>query len=369
MKVLTHRKPLLEGLDLVKDAVSKHSALPILKDVKITAESESLYLYTTNLTTGIKTRVKEADVIEPGTALCYTMKLLSIVKELPDAEIILTKEENGHVRVECENVSFKLVGLSEEEFPNEMKPSEENAFPITQEFFTALLKVRHAASKEESRYNINGVYLDKDTVATDGHRLSLTRDTNPLRNTLVPSEFVNTILRLRRNGNQNYRLSRSDSTIFICSEDLVIHSRLIDGEFPDYEQVIPQSHERTATMDRRKLIHAIRRITLMSDKSNQIRFEFNGNRVLLTSANPDAGEAREELESHYESNSPKGTSFAIGFAGKYILDVQEVLEGDQVSLLMNDPDQPLRIEEKNSTHIIMPVRLMESFQQEEKKAA
>ena len=369
MKVLTHKKPLLEGLDLVKDAVSKHSALPILKDVKITAEGDNLYLYTTNLTTGIKTRVKEADIIEPGIALCDAMKLLSIVKELPEAEVILTKEDNGHVRVECENVSFKLVGLSEDEFPNEMTPPEQNAFSIGQEFFTALSKVRHAASKEESRYNINGIYFDKDIVATDGHRLSLTRDTNPLRNTLVPAEFVGTILRLRRNGNQNYRLSRSDSTIFICSEDLIIHCRLIDGEFPDYEQVIPQTHEKTATMDRHKLYHAIKRITLMSDKSNQIRFEFNGGRVLLTSANPDAGEAREELESHYEINSPEETAFAIGVAGKYILDVLEILEGDRVTFLMNDPDQPLRIEEKDSTHIIMPVRLIESSQQEERKAA
>jgi len=369
MKVLTHKKPLLEGLDLVKDAVSKHSALPILRDVKITAEGDTVYLYTTNLTTGIKTRVKEADVIEPGIALCDTMKLLSIVKELPDSDIILTKEENGYVRVECENVGFKLVGLGEEEFPNEMMPSGGNGFSIGQEFFTALLKVRHAASKEESRYNLNGIYFDKDIVATDGHRLSLTRDTNPLRNALVPSESVNTILRLKRNGKQAYTLSRSDNSIFICSEDVVIHSRLIDGEFPDYEQVIPKTHERRATVDRQKLYHAIKRITLMSDKSNQIRFEFNANRLLLTSANPDAGEAREELECHYESASPKETSFAIGFAGKYILDVLEVLENDQVTFLMNDPGEPLRIEEKDSTHIIMPVRLMESFRQEQKEAA
>jgi len=369
MKVLTHKKPLLEGLDLVKDAVSKHAALPILKDVKINAGGENLYLYTTNLTTGIKTRVKEANIIEPGVALCDTMKLLSIIKELPDAEIILSKEENGHVKVECENASFKLVGLSEEEFPNEMIPSEQNGFSIGQDFFSALFKVRHAASKEESRYNLTGIFFDKDIVATDGHRLSLIRDTNPLRDTLVPSEFVNTILRLRRNGNQSYRLSRSDSTIFICSEDLIIHSRLIDGEFPDYASVIPTTHERTAIMDRQKLHQAIKRITLMSDKSNQIRFEFNGGSVLLTSANPDAGEAREELETDNTPASTEESPFAIGFAGKYVLDVLEVLDNDQVTFLMNDPDQPLRIEEKNSTHIIMPVRLIESLQQEEKKAA
>ena len=122
-------------------------------------------------------------------------------------------------------------------------------------------------------------------------------------------------------------------------------------------------------MDRHKLHHAIKRITLMSDKSNQIRFEFNGGRVLLTSANPDAGEAREELETHYESNSPEETPFAIGFAGKYILDVLEVLEERPGDIPDERPRPTLRIEEKDSTHIIMPVRLIESSQQEEKKAA
>jgi DNA polymerase-3 subunit beta len=357
MKVLTHKKPLLEGLDLVKDAVSKHTALPILKDVKISAEGESLHLYTTNLTTGIKTKVKEANVVEPGTACCDSMKLLSIVKELPDSEIILTKEENGHVKVECENVSFKLIGLCEDEFPNEIIPAEKGGIPVGEEFFTAIAKVKHAASKEDSRYNLNGIYFDKDIVATDGHRLSLVKNGHTIKNTLVPLEFIPAVLRTRRNGN-NILFCRSENFIFICSEDITMHCRLIDGEFPDYEQVIPRTHERTATMDRHKLHHAIKRITLMSDKSNQIRFEISGDRVILTSASPDAGEAREELETTYRSDHPDESPFAIGFAGKYILDVLEVLEGDQVTFLMNDPDQPLRIEEKDSTHIIMPVRLL-----------
>ena len=107
----------------------------------------------------------------------------------------------------------------------------------------------------------------------------------------------------------------------------------------------------------------------MSDKSNQIRFEFNGGHALLTSANPDAGEAREELEARYTSNPSDGNPFVIGFAGKYLLDVLEVVENDKVAFLMNGPDQPMKIEEKDSLHIIMPVRLIESSHQEEKKAA
>jgi len=369
MKAFIQKKPLLEGLDLVKDAVSKHVTLPILKNVKINAEGEGLYLYATNLNTGIKAWVREANVIEPGTALCDALKLLSIVRELPDTDIILSTEENNHVRVECDHVSFKLIGLGVEDYPAEISPIEPDTHPIGEDFFKALLKVRHAASREESRYNLNGVYLNGEIVATDGHRLSLARTSHPMEDALVPLEFINTILRSRRNGDQNFTLSRSESTIFFYSEDLIISSRLIDGSFPDYKRVIPETHERAATMNRLRLYHAIKRILLMSDKSNQIRFEFNGDRALLTSANPDAGEAREELEARYTSNPSDGSPFVIGFAGKYLLDVLEVLESDQVTFLMNQPDQPMKIEESDSLHIIMPVRLIESSHQEEKKAA
>jgi len=358
MKVLIHKKQLLEGLEIVKDAVSKQNALPILKGVKITADDENLYLYTTNLTLGIRTRIKEAKVVESGAAGCDAMKLLSIVKELPDGEVILRTEENGHVRVECQNINFKLIGLREEDFPSEINPEEQNSFPIGPDFFSALLKVKHAVSKEESRYNLNGVYFDKEIVATDGHRMSLVKNTHPLENTIVPIEFIHTMIRLRRNENQNIRLCRSENTIFISSEDLRLHCRLIDGSFPDYASVVPLTHQRSAAMDKLRLYHAVKRIMLMSDKSNQIRFDFNGDHVLLTSASPDAGEAREKLEIHDPSNASGETPFVIGFAGRYLLDVLEVLEDDHVTFLMTSPDHPLKIEDKESVHIIMPVRIL-----------
>lgn len=357
MKALVHKGKLLEGLEIVKDAASKQNALPILKGVKITADDENLYLYTTNLTMGIRTRIKEAKVVEPGAAGCDTMKLLSIMKELPDTEVILRTEENGHVRVECENINFKLIGLREEEFPPEVNPGEQNSFPIGPDFFSALVKVKHAASKEESRYNLNGVYFDKEIVATDGHRMSLAKKNHPLEKTIVPIEFINTIIRLGKNGNESTRLCRSENTIFIYSEDLTLHCRLIDGLFPDYESVVPMTHQRAATMDTLRLYHAVKRILLMSDRSNHIRFDFNGDHVLLTSAIPDAGEACEKLEIRDQPNPSDETPFVIGFGGKYLLDVLEVLKDDQVTFLMSSPDRPLKIENKDSVHIIMPIRL------------
>ena len=358
MNVLVRKEQLLEGLEIVKDAVPKQNPLPILKGVKITADDKNLYLYTTNLTLGIRTRIKEAKVVEPGAAGCDAMKLLSIVKELPSAEVVLKTEENAHVRVECENVHFKLIGLEEEEFPAELTPSEPNGSPIGPDFFSALLKVKHAVSREESRYNLTGVYFDKEIVATDGHRMSLSKKEQPLKNTLVPIEFIHTLIRLKRAENQTIRLCRSESTLFISSEDLRLHCRLIEGPFPDYASVVPPTHQRAATMDTFKLYHAIKRIMLMSDKFNQIRFDFNGDHVLLTSASPDAGEACEKLETHDQSPPSGETTFAIGFAGHYLLDVLDILEDDHVTFLMTSPDHPLKIEDKDSVHIIMPVRLL-----------
>jgi DNA polymerase III sliding clamp (beta) subunit (PCNA family) len=111
-------------------------------------------------------------------------------------------------------------------------------------------------------------------------------------------------------------------------------------------------------MDKLRLYHAVKRILLMSDKSNQIRFDFNGDHVLLTSASPDAGEACEKLEIHDQSNPSGETPFVIGFAGRYLLDVLEVLEDDHVTFLMTSPNHPLKIEDKDCVHIIMPVRLL-----------
>jgi len=117
------------------------------------------------------------------------------------------------------------------------------------------------------------------------------------------------------------------------------------------------THERAATMDTPKLFHAIKRIMLMCDRSNHIRFDFNGDHVLLISASPEAGEAQEKLEIRDQSNPSGETPFVIGFAGRYLLDVLEVLEDDHVTFLMTSPDSPMKIENKDSAHIIMPIRL------------
>ena len=354
MKILIQRNPLLQGLDTVKEAVPKQNALPILKGVKITADNQNLYLYASNLTMGIKTRIKEANVIEPGIAACEALKLLSIVKELPETEILL-KTEDDHVKLECQEINFKLIGLNEQDFPQEVNPSEENSFLVGADFFSALSKVKHAASREESRYNLSAVYLSKEIVATDGHRMSIAKTQFPMENTLLPIDFITALMKWKQNDHT--RISCSQNIFFVYSEDLLFHGRVLDGTYPDYGAVIPQSHQRTATMDSKRLFHALKRIMLMSDPSNHIRFNFNGDHVVLASESPEAGEGHERLELLDRPDSSEHEPLLIGFSARYLLDVLEVLQGDRVTFLMNGSDQPLKIEDNDSIHIVMPVKV------------
>ena len=148
--------------------------------------------------------------------------------------------------------------------------------------------------------------------------------------------------------------------MFIKSENLIRFGRLIDGEFPDYSQVIPNGAPRYATVDRLRLFQAIKRIMLMSGKNYQMKFEFWPHSLTLSSCSPELGDASEEIEAEYNSETDKNKPFAIGFNGKYLLDMLEVLEGERVTIGMNNEVSPVKVDEGDSIHVLMPLRLVES---------
>ncbi|HPD61033.1 MAG TPA: DNA polymerase III subunit beta, partial [Thermodesulfobacteriota bacterium] len=157
MKIQIDKPAFMEGLETVKGTVGKETHLPILRSVKITASEGNLLLHTTNLSTGTRASLKKVTVIEPGEALCDAAKLLSIVKNLPESTLTLATLENHFVNVACGKARFTLHGLRPDEFPQAITPPEENSFDISEEFFSTLSKVKNAASKDEIRFNLNGV--------------------------------------------------------------------------------------------------------------------------------------------------------------------------------------------------------------------
>lgn len=185
-------------------------------------------------------------------------------------------------------------------------------------------------------------------------------------NILVPLDFVSTILKIRNKKDENtFRAGCFKNVIFIKSEDLMLFGRLIDGEFPDYSQVIPNDLTRYASVERSKLSQTIKRIMLMSGKNSQMKFEFWPSSLILSSCTPDLGDATEELEVEYRSETGEDKPFAIGINGKYLLDMLETLDSERVNVAMGNEFSPIKVEEDGSVHILMPLRLAESEAQTE----
>jgi DNA polymerase-3 subunit beta len=362
MKIMIKRDVFLDGLEETKDSVGKQTALPVLRNIKLTAKDGALKLFTTNLSTGTLVSLKDLSIFSEGEILCDASKLTTIIKELPEKEIRMETDENGHLILECEKSHFRLFTMSPDEFPSEPEIPEEKLVPIDHQFFESLGKAKYAASKDNGRYNLNCLYLDKEVVATDGHRMGVIRKNLGFDNILVPLDFVNLILKKNHKENGNsFQVGCFQNIMFIKSENLTRFGRLIDGEFPDYSQVIPNGAPRSATVDRLKLFQAIKRIMLMSGKNYQMRFEFWPHSLILSSFSQELGDASEEIEAEYNSEGPeKQGFFAIGFNGKYLQDMLEVLEGERVTMEMNNEVSPVKIDEGDSTHILMPLRLSDS---------
>jgi len=285
---------------------------------------------------------------------------MAIVKELPETQVKLETDEKGHLILECEKSHFRLFTTPPDEFPSQPEIPESEFFPVGDRFFQYLRKVKYAASKEENRYNINGLFLGEEVVATDGHRMAVIRRRLGFNNILVPLDFASMILKLRSRGNGNtFHAACFNNLIFIKSADLTLFGRLIDGEFPDYAQVIPHDPSRHALVERKGLIQAIKRILLMSGKNCEMKLEFQPHSLTLSSFMPDLGDAIEEIEVEYRSDADGDQPFAIGLNGKYLLEMLEVLENEKVALGMHNELSPIKAEENDSVHILMPLRLFE----------
>jgi len=361
MEILIKKKVFLEGLETAKESVERGGTLPMLKNIKLTAKDNSLKLYTTNLATSTVLFLRNLSILSEGEALCDALKLIAIVKELPDKEIKIFTEEKGHLIIECEKSRFKLLTMPSEEFPSEPEFPEEKLFPIGEEFFDSLKKVKHAISKDNMRYTLNGIYLGIDIVATDGYRMAVVKRDYPFRGMIVSSDFINLTLKAKNREELNaFEAGYSENKICLRTDDLILYGRILEGEFPDYSSVIPDYHQRKASMDKTKLSRAIKRIMLMSEKNFQVKLDFRPYSLILSSFTPDLGNAQEEIKTEYSSEIEENKPFAIALNGKYLLDILETLQEERVTILMNSEVSAVKIEENDSIHILMPLRLPES---------
>jgi DNA polymerase III subunit beta len=371
MKLTITREQLQEGLVAVAASVPAKTTLPILSNILLEATKDGIRLSGTDLDIAVSTTVT-ASVDQDGAITLPARKLVEIVRELPSAAIRLTASGEQRVTIECGRSRFRLLGLPREEFPAFPSVKFEGGWRTSSKELQKLIgHVAFAASTEESRPILNGVLWElrperMRMVATNGHRLARmdvpTSETQGASQAdlIVPPKALEQIRRLF-DTDETVEIARSENHLGFRTSTTQIFTRLIEGPYPNYEQVIPRENDKAATADKAALTAALRRMSIVaSDQTHRIRMAFANGSCKLSVQTPDLGEAQEELNVSYE-----GDPLEIGFNAAYLLEILKYIPTDEVRMTFKAPEraatcEPVGWDDPASyLALVMPLRLVD----------
>ncbi len=368
MNLTITKEQIINGLQAVQNVVSTRTTLPILSNVLIRAEKDRVEFTATDLDVTIACAV-EASVKKSGAATVPVKKLFGIVRELTNSDIEIEVDERNCCSVRSGASFYKINGLSADEFPPLPKFKEEKKVILPQEKVRSMLKkTSFAISTDESRYVLNGIFISlkehkMTLVATDGRRLALVDEEVDLSEKsqgefIVPAKAVNELNRLLQDkGEVEIRYSDNQAS-FTLKDDkgfsILIISKLIEGNYPNYRQVIPAEAKERIALGREEFLHALKRAEIMtSEKSNSVKLAFTKNNLAITANSPEVGEARESLAINY-----KGKEMAIAFNPKYMIDPLNALPNEEVFLELIDELSPGVFKINGPfLYVVMPMRL------------
>jgi len=375
MKVRIGRDELLTGLQRVQGVVEKRNTMPILSNILLEVKQDGVEIIATDLEIGMRGLYK-ATVLKPGGVTISARKLFEIIKELPPGEIELTARDNNWTTIQAGKSQFKVVGLPSADYPALPAIEREGLTPLLGDGLLELIrKTLFAAGDNDARYILNGLLVtlvatDKKTtlrlVGTDGHRLAVaeqevgkagSKGVPQEIKAIIPKKAAHEMRRLLDEGGDTEPLIGFAKNMMIFRKSgLLLTSRLMEGNYPNYQQVIPKEGGRRITVNRLELESALRRVSVLSrDKANAVKVSFESGKMTLFSSSPDYGEATEELPARYE-----GEAHSSGFNARYLLDVFGVMDGEDISLQMETPLSPCLIQEPESPGfkcVVMPIKI------------
>ena len=363
MKFSVTKEKMLEGLQQVQNVVSTRTTLPILSNVLLRANGNEIYLTTTDLDVGVRGSC-EADVEKEGATTLPARRLFNIIRELPSSEIQIDVDGKNAASIRSGQSFFKILGLPEEEFPPLPKFEDANVVTIRQkDLRDGLRKTSYAISTDETRYVLNGVLFsfknNKLTlVATDGRRLAMVEielefPRSHEADIIVPTKAITELQRLLTDEGEVNVSMGSGQIAFDLNQTLLV-SKLIEGNYPNYRQVIPSEAKERVKLERETFLNALRRVSLLaSDKSNSIKLNFGKNNIDITANTPEVGEAKESLPVQY-----KGRDFSIAFNPEFLMAPLRALTEDEVFLDLIDEMSPgvLKIQTP-FLYVLMPMRI------------
>ena len=368
MKLTIAKEQIMNGLQAVQNVVGTRTTLPILSNVLLRAEGERVEFTATDLDVTISCTV-EGTVHSPGATTLPVKKLFSIVRELAPVELELEVDDKSVCTLRAGPSFYKIKGLPPEEFPPMPRFEEQNKISLPQQKVKGMLRrTCYAASTDESRYVLNGIFVSLKeqkltTVATDGRRLALTEEEVDLPEKvqgefIVPSKAVNELNRLLLDtGEVEIQFTENQAAFTLRAEkqpSILVITKLIEGNYPNYRQVIPQETKERITLGREEFLHALRRAEIMtSEKQNSVRLSFGKNVLAITANTPEVGEARETIAINY-----KGNEFAVAFNPSYVIDPLNALDNDEIFLELIDELSPGLIKINGPfLYVVMPMRL------------
>lgn len=365
MEIKITRANFLEGLSKAQGVVEKRNTMPVLSNVLLEADKNGLKISATDLEVAIVSQVP-AQVVQPGKITVLARSLHDIIRELSEVEIKVVVKGNDRIELRSGKSLFNIPGLSANEFPSPPQVKAETVEWPCDVVTNMIEKAAVSMSVDETRHNLAGILLQKKggneirMVATDGHRLSLVDKEIPSDGlgevkVIIPRKGIQELKKMvAKEG--SFELAVGQKNLFARKGNETLYVRLIDGEFPDYQRVIPEKNNKFATIQKEKLVGALRRVSLLSnERSRGVILSFSPGHLEVLINNPDLGEAREELEVDY-----KGEKLQVGFNARYLLDVLGVINDDAVILALSNELSPCLIKsekEPGALNVIMPMRI------------
>ncbi len=369
MELVVRKSELLRELQLFQGIVERKNTIPILANVLLEAKGDQVQLLATDLEVALRSRCS-ASVAKGGSLTLPAKKLYEIIKALPETDVRIEEDKNG-VKLAADRFDSRMQTLPREDFPLLPEAAGEVRVSLPRAAIRQMIdKTQFAITGEDTRYYLNGALFvlrpDAMTlVATDGHRLALVavkRDASqPAPDELkviLPKKTLLELSKLLTEGDGDIVFEKGENHLFFDVGGRVLISRVIDGQFPAYERVIPKGNDKTIEFERERLTNAVRRVALLSnERSRAVKFIVEKNKVEVTSSSSEFGEAREQLAVDYTS-----TPLTISFNAQYVLDFLGVVETDVVSMSLKDDVsqavlKPVGAENYDYTYVIMPMRI------------
>ena len=373
MKAACDRATLTRGVQVAAGVVAQRSPKPALGCIKVEARPDRMTLLATDLEVGIRVELDKMEVQQPGDALIPADRLHGILREL-DADTVAVTSTEQETEIVAPGVRFKVLGDNPADFPKVPEFPSSGAFSIAADDLVGLVKrTIFSTAKENTRYALNGVLWEVEgtsvtLVATDGRRLSLAKGKckdgpSAKRSAIVPSKPMQLIERCLTDVTEaqgTVRVVLGEKDILMESPPVdggrrIIYSRLVDGHFPKYDDVIPHDFDKKATLGTQAFLAAVRKAALLTnEESRGVTLKFSGQELVVTSRTPEMGEAEVRMPVEYS-----GEDLEVGFNPQYLMDALKVMDADQFTFSFKGPSKPgLMTEGRLFSHVVMPVSIV-----------